>query len=98
MLNGCFSGLTGNFGNKHENRARYLKFDIGDAFHEPMSPMSRQNETHLFLRASVFSQLKETLAFNLLLLYLDERARSWGAPVRIGNKLLHYPVTLWACL
>jgi hypothetical protein len=76
MLNGCFSGLTGNFGNKHENRACYFKFDIGDAFREPVSPMSRQKETHLFLRASVFSQLKETLAFNLLLLYLDERARS----------------------
>jgi hypothetical protein len=28
---------------------------------------------HLFLRASAFSLLKETLAFNLRLLYLDER-------------------------
>jgi hypothetical protein len=28
---------------------------------------------HLFLRASSFSLLKETLAFNLCLLYLDER-------------------------
>jgi hypothetical protein len=27
----------------------------------------------LFLRASAFSLLKETLAFNLRLLYLDER-------------------------
>jgi hypothetical protein len=35
--------------------------------------MSRRNETHLFLRASAFSLLKETLAFNLRLLYLDER-------------------------
>jgi hypothetical protein len=32
-----------------------------------------RNETHLFLRASVFSLLKETLAFNLRLLYLNER-------------------------
>jgi hypothetical protein len=28
---------------------------------------------HLFLRTSAFSLLKETLAFNLHLLYLDER-------------------------
>jgi hypothetical protein len=28
---------------------------------------------HPFLRASAFSLLKETLAFNLCLLYLDER-------------------------
>jgi hypothetical protein len=28
---------------------------------------------HLFLRAFAFSLLKETLAFNLRLLYLDER-------------------------
>jgi hypothetical protein len=35
--------------------------------------MSRRNETHLFLRASAFSLLKETLAFNLRLLYLYER-------------------------
>jgi hypothetical protein len=40
-----------------------------------MSPLSRRNETHLFLRASAFSLLKETLAFNMRLLYLDERAR-----------------------
>jgi hypothetical protein len=38
-----------------------------------VSPLSRRNETHLFLRASAFSLLKETLAFNLRLLYLDER-------------------------
>jgi hypothetical protein len=31
---------------------------------------------HLFLRASAFSLLKETLAFNLCLLYLDE----WPGP------------------
>jgi hypothetical protein len=35
--------------------------------------MSQQNGTHLFLRASAFSLLKETLAFNLRLLYLDEQ-------------------------
>jgi hypothetical protein len=35
--------------------------------------MSRRNETHLFLRASAFSLLKETLAFDLRLLYLYER-------------------------
>jgi hypothetical protein len=29
---------------------------------------------HLFLRASAFSLLKETLAFNMRLLYLDGRA------------------------
>jgi hypothetical protein len=38
-----------------------------------VSPLSRRNETHLFLRASAFSLLKETLAVNLRLLYLDER-------------------------
>jgi hypothetical protein len=40
---------------------------------EPTSPLSRRNETHLFLRTSAFSLLKEMLAFNLRLLYLDER-------------------------
>jgi hypothetical protein len=35
--------------------------------------MPRRNETHLFLHASAFSLLKEMLAFNLHLLYLDER-------------------------
>jgi hypothetical protein len=38
--------------------------------------MSRRNETHLFLHASAFSLLKEMLAFNLRLLYLDE----WPGP------------------
>jgi hypothetical protein len=38
-----------------------------------VSPLFRQNETLLFLRASAFYLLKETLAFNLRLLYLDER-------------------------
>jgi hypothetical protein len=47
---------------------------------------------HLFLRVSAFSRLKETRAFNLRLLYLDERARSWGPLVRTGNGLLHYPL------
>jgi hypothetical protein len=58
--------------------------------HETASPLSRRNETHLFLRTSSFSLLKETLAFNLRLLYLDERARSWGLPVRTVNGLLHW--------
>jgi hypothetical protein len=45
-------------------------------------------QTHLFLHMSAFSLLKETLAFNMHLLYLDERARSWGPPVRISNGLM----------
>jgi hypothetical protein len=40
---------------------------------EPASPLSLRNETRLFLHVSAFSILKETLAFNLRLLYLDER-------------------------
>jgi hypothetical protein len=56
---------------------------------KPASPLPRRNETHLFLRASAFSLLMETLAFNMRLLYLDERARSWGPPVRTINGLLH---------
>jgi hypothetical protein len=91
----CFSGLTGDFGNGHENRARYCEINIGDACCEPTSPLSRRNETHLFPRASAVSQLKETRAFNSRLLYLGERARSWGPPVRIGNGLLHYPLHCW---
>jgi hypothetical protein len=35
--------------------------------------MSRRNETHLFLCTSAFSLLKDTLSFNLRLLYFDER-------------------------
>jgi hypothetical protein len=69
--------------------------NIRYAFREPMSPLSRRNETHLFLHASAFSRLKETRAFNLCLLYLDERARSWGPPVRTGNGLLHCPLHCW---
>jgi hypothetical protein len=92
MWNGSLSGPTGNFGNGHENRARCCNINIRDAFCEPTSPLSRRNETHLFLRTSTFSLLKETLAFNLRLLYLDERARSWGPPVRTGNGLLHCPL------
>jgi hypothetical protein len=38
-----------------------------------VSLLSRRNETHLFLSASSFSLLKETLSVNLRLLYLDER-------------------------
>jgi hypothetical protein len=55
------------------NRAHYCEINIRDAFYEPSSPLSRRNETHLFLRVSAFSLLKEMLAFNLHLLYLDER-------------------------
>jgi hypothetical protein len=62
--------------NGHENRACYYEINIRDVFREPTSPPSRRNETHLFLCASAFSLLKETLAINLRLLYLDERARS----------------------
>jgi hypothetical protein len=95
MWNGCFSGPTGNFGNGHENRACYCEINIRDVFREPASPLSRLNETHLFPRASAFFRLKETRAFNLRLLYLDEQARSWGPPVRTGNRLLHCPLHFW---
>jgi hypothetical protein len=92
MWNGCFSGPTRNIGNGHENRARYCEINIRDAFREPASPLSRRNETRLFLPASAFSLLMETLVLNMHLLYLDERARSWGPPVRTGNGLLHSPL------
>jgi hypothetical protein len=46
----------------------------------------------MFLRTFSFFLLKEMLAFNMRLLYLDERARSWGLPVRTGNGLLQYPL------
>jgi hypothetical protein len=65
---------------------------LWDAFREPASPLSRRYETHLFPRASAFSLLKETLALNQHLLYLDERARSWGPPIRTSNRLLHCPL------
>jgi hypothetical protein len=65
-----------NFCNMHENRARYCEINIRDALREHASPLSRRNETHLFLHTSSFSLLKEMLAFNMRLLYLDERARS----------------------
>jgi hypothetical protein len=65
-----------NFGNGYENRVRYCEIKIRDMFREPASSLSRRHETHLFLRASAFSRLKETRAFNLRLLYLDERDRS----------------------
>jgi hypothetical protein len=44
----------------------------------------------MFLHAPAFSLLKATLAFDLCLLYLDERAMSWGPPVKTGNGLLHF--------
>jgi hypothetical protein len=71
------------------NRASYCEINFRDAFDEPTSPLSRRNETHLFPRASL---LKETLAFNLHLIYLDEWSRSWCPPVRTGNGLLHGPL------
>jgi hypothetical protein len=67
-----------NFGNRHENRARYYEINIRDTFHEPASPLSRRNETHLFLRVSAISRLKEMCAFNLRLLYLDETGQVLG--------------------
>jgi hypothetical protein len=73
-------------------QSSYCEINIRDAFLEPASPLSRRNETHLFLRAFAFSLLKETLAFNLRLLYLNERDRSWGPPVRTDDGLLHCPL------
>jgi hypothetical protein len=72
-----------------------VKVNIRDVFREPASPLSRRNETHLFLRVYAFSGLKETRSFNLRLLYLDEQARFWGPPVRTGNRLLHFPLHCW---
>jgi hypothetical protein len=93
--NDCYSGPTRNSGNVHQNRARCCEINIRDAFREPVSPLSRRNETHLFPRVSAFSRVKETCAFNLRPLYLDERARSWGPLVRTGNGILHCPLHCW---
>jgi hypothetical protein len=62
----AISGPTWNFGNGHETEPVNVKLTS-----EP--PPFRKNETHLFPHASTFSLLEETLAFNLRLLYLDER-------------------------
>jgi hypothetical protein len=40
--NDCFSGPTGNFGNMHQNKARYREINIRDACGEPASPMSQR--------------------------------------------------------
>jgi hypothetical protein len=40
--NDCFFGPTWNFGNRHQNKARYCEINIGDACGEPASPMSRR--------------------------------------------------------
>jgi hypothetical protein len=40
--NDCFSGPTGNFGNRHENRAYYCEINVGDVCGEPASMMSRR--------------------------------------------------------
>jgi hypothetical protein len=42
--NDCFSGPTWNFGNGHQNKARYCEVNIGDMCSEPASPMSRQTD------------------------------------------------------
>jgi hypothetical protein len=64
-----------NFGNGHESKALYCEINRRDACREPASPLSRRNEMHMFPRASAFSRLKGTRAFNLRVLYLDERAK-----------------------
>jgi hypothetical protein len=38
--NDCFSGPTGNFGNGHQNKARYCEINIRDVCGEPTSLMS----------------------------------------------------------
>jgi hypothetical protein len=40
--NDCFSGPTGNFGNGHQNKARYCEINIRDACAEPASLMSQR--------------------------------------------------------
>jgi hypothetical protein len=40
--NDYFSGPTWNFGNEHENKARYCEINIRDACGEPVSPMSQR--------------------------------------------------------
>jgi hypothetical protein len=40
--NDYFSGPTWNFGNGHQNKARYCEINIRDACGEPASPMSQR--------------------------------------------------------
>jgi hypothetical protein len=40
--NDCFFRPTGNFGNRHQNKARYCEINIRDACGEPASPMSQR--------------------------------------------------------
>jgi hypothetical protein len=40
--NDCFSRSTGNFGDGHQNKARYCEINIRDACGEPASPMSQR--------------------------------------------------------
>jgi hypothetical protein len=40
--NECSSGPIGNFGNGHQNKARYCEINIRDACGEPASPMSQR--------------------------------------------------------
>jgi hypothetical protein len=40
--NDCFSGPTGNFDNRHQNKARYCEINIRDACGQPASPMSQR--------------------------------------------------------
>jgi hypothetical protein len=42
VKNDCFSGPTGNFGNEHQNKARYCEINIRDTCGEPASPMSER--------------------------------------------------------
>jgi hypothetical protein len=67
--------------------------NIRDMCCEPVSPPSQRNETRLF-QARV-SRLKETCVVNPSILYLDERAKVWGPPVSIGNRILCYSLHCW---
>jgi hypothetical protein len=40
--NVCFSGLTGNFGNRYQNKVCYCEINIRDACGQPASPMSQR--------------------------------------------------------
>jgi hypothetical protein len=55
--NDCFSGPTGNFGNGHQNKARYCGINIRDACGKRASPMSQRTGHVLvtgFYRARYF--------------------------------------------
>jgi hypothetical protein len=46
--NDCFSRPTGNFGNGHQNKARYCEINIRDVCGEPASLMS-QRTSHVLV-------------------------------------------------